>query len=220
MIKLVMFDFDGVLVDSNEAWADVYMKSASDAGLRKKITYDDLKPHYGKPYIEFFKAAFPGVEDDKHVTEKLYSSLLNLSSAEDFPSSFKQISGVKNALSELKKHFKLALGSGNSRRMLGKFMRRLGFDGYFDLVVTGDDVDNGKPHPEMLLKAVEHFDVRPEEAVYVGDAPADVVAARNAGVKSVVVLTGALSRAEAENLNPDYIVEDVTKIREAISCMS
>ncbi len=219
MIKLVMFDFDGVLVDSNEAWADVYMKSASDAGLSKKVTYDDLKPHYGKPYIEFFKAAFPGVENDKHVTEKLYNSFVSLASSDDFTLSFKPIAGVKGMLSELKKSFKLTLGSGNSRRILGKFIKKLGFDEYFDLVVAGDDVDNGKPHPDMLLKAVKHFDIEPEEAVYVGDAAADIMAAKNAGVRSIAVLTGALSRPEAENLNPDYIIEDATKIHDALSCM-
>ena len=219
MIKLVMFDFDGVLVDSNEAWADIYMKSASDAGLRKKVTYDDLKPHYVKPYIEFFKAAFPGIEDDKHVTEKLYSSFVSLSSSDDFPLSFKPISGVKSTLSELKKDFKLAVGSGNSRRILAKFLDKMGFEGYFDLVVAGDDVKNGKPHPDMLNKALDHFMIKPKEAVYVGDAAADILAAKNAGMVSIAVLTGALNRLEAENLNPDCIVEDVTKIHEALSCM-
>lgn len=219
MIKLIMFDFDGVLVDSNEAWADVYKKSASDAGLRKKITYEDLKPHYGKPYIEFFKAAFPEISDDKGVAEKLYSSFVNLSSSEELPDSFRVIPGVNDSLTKLKKNFKLALGTGNSRRIIGKFMNRLGFDKYFDLVVAGDDVVNGKPHPDMLLKALNHFNLEPDEAVYVGDAPADILAAKNAGMKSVVVLTGALSRIEAENINPDVIIEDVTKLPEVVSCL-
>ena len=89
----------------------------------------------------------------------------------------------------------------------------------FDLVVAGDDVKNGKPHPDMLLAALEHFHIEPHEAVYVGDAAADILAAKNAGMASIAVLTGALNRLEAENLNPDYIVEDVTKIHEALSCM-
>ncbi len=219
MIKLVMFDFDGVLVDSNQAWADIYDKAAKATGFEKGVAYDDIKSHYGKPYLEVLRAAYPEMTEDPAAMERMYSNFVDLSASDDFSSSFKAIKGLKRALRGMKKKFKLAVGSGNTKRMLNRFLSRFGLDEYFDLVVSGDEVRRGKPNPDMLIKAMRHFDVEPKEAVYVGDAKSDIVAAKKAGMRSVAVLTGALTREEAEMLGPDYIVEDATKVPEVLSCM-
>ncbi len=221
MIKLVMFDFDGVLVDSNRAWAEIYSKTAEATGIRKRcVKYEDIKAHYGKPYGEVIKAACPEAAEDDSVMENMYSNFVDLSSSEEFASSFDAIKGVRNSLRELKKKFKLAVGTGNSKRVINMFLSRFGMTKYFDLVVAGDDVENGKPNPDMLLKALDHFKIKPKEAVYVGDAKSDVIAAKRAGMRSVAVLTGAMSRLDAEKIDPDYIVEDATKVEEVVSCMS
>jgi HAD superfamily hydrolase (TIGR01549 family) len=219
MIKLVVFDFDGVLVDSNQAWADICDRAAKATGLEKGVAHDDLKSHYGKPYIEILRAAYPEMTDDPAAIEEMYSNFVNLSASDDFSSSFKAIKGLKRALRGMKKKFKLAVGSGNTKRMLNRFLSKFGLEEYFDLVVSGDEVRRGKPNPDMLLKAMRHFDVEPKEAVYVGDAKSDIMAARKAGMRSVAVLTGALTREEAEMLGPDYIVENATKVPEVLSCM-
>ncbi len=72
----------------------------------------------------------------------------------------------------------------------------------------------------MLLKALDHFGISPEEAVYVGDAKSDILAAKRAGMRSIAVLSGALSRTDAEELGPDEIVYDATKVPEVLACMS
>jgi phosphoglycolate phosphatase-like HAD superfamily hydrolase len=72
----------------------------------------------------------------------------------------------------------------------------------------------------MLIKALDHFGVKPEEAVYVGDAKADIMAAKSAGLVSIAVLTGALTREEAEELETDHIVDDATKVPEVLACIS
>lgn len=219
MIKLVVFDFDGVLVDSNEAWAGIYSKAAKATGMKKDIAYDDIKEHYGKPYIDVLRAAYPEITDDENTVERMYSNFLDLASSEDFGSSFRLIKGARKTLDELKGRFMLAVGSGNTKKMLNKFMRKFRLADYFRFVVTIDDVKRGKPNPDMLIKAIRHFNVKPEEAVYVGDSASDVMAAKRAGMHSVAVLTGALDKKEAMNLKPDYIVEDVSGVPEVLSCM-
>ncbi|MBN2331087.1 MAG: HAD family hydrolase [Candidatus Aenigmarchaeota archaeon] len=220
MIKVVVFDFDGVLVDSNEAWADIFNKAASSAGVKKNFTYDDIKPHYGKPYVEVFKSAHPRFRQDSGVMEAMYSNFIRLATQDDFSNSFRTIGGMKSMLGELRKRYKLAVGSGNSRRLLDKFLKKLGLMRYFDMVVGGDDVKKGKPNPDMLVKIIRHFGIQPHEGVYVGDSEADILCAKSASMKSVAVLTGALDREQAEGLGPDCILEDATKLREAIECMS
>lgn len=219
MIKVVIFDFDGVLVDSNEAWIDVLNKSTHAAGVKKKMTYDDLRKHYGKPIVEIFKSAHPRFGHDSDALEATYSRFMELASKDSLVESFNQIGGIKQTLRKLKEKYHLAVGSGNNKRLLVRFLERLGLSKYFDMVVSGDDVENGKPSPEMLQLILSHYGVKPDVAVYVGDSESDVQAAKNAHVKSVVVLTGALSREDAEQLKPDSIVQDATKLPEVLGCM-
>ena len=219
MIKAVIYDFDGVLVDSNEAWAEIYGKAMNAAGVKKKFTYDDIKHHYGKSYIEVFKGTNPKFKHNEDVLEVMYSNFLNLATKDEFLHSFNTIGGIKGSLAELKKRFKLAVGSGNSKRLLNRFLEKLGLMEYFDFVISGNDVKNGKPSPDMLLKVIEHFRIKPDEAVYVGDTTNDVIAAKRAKMRCVVVLTGALDREEAEQLKPDFIIEDATKLPEVLKCM-
>ena len=193
MIKLVVFDFDGVLVDSNQAFAQAYRSAAERAGISGDFAYDDIKCHFGKPYIEVFRNSSRLPTEDGDL-EKLYDNFVDITSSEDFTSSVKHIKGVKRSLSNLKKSVRLAVGSGNSRRMLNGLLSKLGLSRYFDLVVSGDDVKKGKPSPDMLLKAMKHFRVKPRETVYVGDSGCDIIAAKRAGMRSVAVLTGVLRR--------------------------
>jgi HAD superfamily hydrolase (TIGR01549 family) len=219
MIKVVVFDFDGVLVDSNEAWADIFSKASRSAGVKREFTYDDIRPHYGKPYMEVFKRAHPRFRHDSGMMEAMYSNFIKLATKDDFHNSFKTIGGLKSTLGKLKKRFKLAVGSGNSRRLLDRFLKRLGLYKYFDMVVSGDEVENGKPSPDLLLKIIDHFGIRPQEAVYVGDSEADITAAKRAKMRSIAVLTGALDREHAIMMKPDFVIEDAAKLGEVLECM-
>lgn len=219
MIKVVVFDFDGVLVDSNEAWAEIFNKAANSAGVKKDFTYDDIKPHYGKPYVEVFKSAHPRFRHDSGVMEAMYSNFIKLASKDDFSNSFGTIAGMKSSLRELRKKYKLAVGSGNCRRLLEKFLKQLGLIEYFEMVISADDVEKGKPYPDMLIKVIEHFGIKPSEGVYVGDSEADIICAKRAKMRSVAVMTGALSREQAEDLNPDCILDDATELGEVLECM-
>jgi len=219
MIKLVIFDFDGVLVDSNESWADVLTKASKASGLDGKFTFDDIKDHAGKPYVEVFKASHPKHADNEKLLDTLYSHFIKIASTDEFVESFKSIKGIKRSLASLGKKYTLAVCSGNSRNLLKYFIDKMGFSRYFRLLVSVDDVKRGKPHPDMLLKTLKHFGVSPKYAVYIGDSESDVMAAKSAGVRSIVVLTGALDRQQAEDLSPDFIVDDVTRVEGVLKCM-
>ncbi len=216
MIKVIIFDFDGVLVDSNEAWIGIFNKASKAAGVRRSFTYEDIRPHYGKPYIEVFRSAHPKFRESDNVLDLMYANFMDLANSDDFTDSFRPISGIKGVLGKLSKKCRLAVGSGNSNRILNRFLKKLGLRKYFDFVVGGDQVKRGKPNPDMLLKIMNHFNVSPDEAVYVGDSMSDIIAAKRAKMKSVAVLTGALSREQAEELRPDFILDNATQVQEVL----
>jgi len=92
-------------------------------------------------------------------------------------------------------------------------LKYLDVNDVFDLIIGINDVKKSKPDPEMLLKAIEHFGVKPKETLFVADAPNDIIAGKKAGVKIAVVLTGVLDRKRAEKLGINFIFEDVTKLK-------
>ncbi|MBU4341263.1 MAG: HAD-IA family hydrolase, partial [Candidatus Altiarchaeota archaeon] len=107
---------------------------------------------------------------------------------------------------------KLAIATGNERSFLDRTMDYLNLDGLFDLTLCAEDVENSKPAPDIVLKAVEFFQVDKGDALFVGDAKSDILAAKGAGVTSVAVLSGVLDKEGAEELKPDFIVDDILDI--------
>jgi len=88
-------------------------------------------------------------------------------------------------------------------------LHREGLIGYFAAAVTGGDVEPRKPDPEVLLECAAALGVEPPEAVYVGDTPLDIAAAKAAGMAAVAVLTGAGDSALLSRSGPDRIIASV-----------
>jgi pyrophosphatase PpaX len=87
-----------------------------------------------------------------------------------------------------------------------------GFDGLFEVIVTADDVEKHKPHPEPVLRALELLNSTAEETVFVGDSPHDMASGRAAGVKTAAALWGPFSREALEPHQPDYWFTEPSEI--------
>ncbi|MDR7317816.1 phosphoglycolate phosphatase-like HAD superfamily hydrolase [Brevibacillus nitrificans] len=85
-------------------------------------------------------------------------------------------------------------------------MREWKLDGYFEIVITGDDVSDPKPHPEGILLAMQKLGADPRETIYVGDSDDDVIAGRAAGLQTVGVNWPAVTQFDPA---PDYLFTDV-----------
>lgn len=205
MLKAIIFDFDGVIVKSNYPGARVLEKILLEHGV--KMSAKQLFPHYG----EHPRHILQEMLHRNHI-EKIVLDYKKIMTSREYVRRVRTVKGAKRALSALKRKYKLALASGAVKVSLWKVLNHIAARKDFSVVLSGDDVKLGKPHPELLLKALKRLKVSRGEAVYVCDAPNDVLAARRAGVKSVVVLTGVLNRKTAKKLKPDYIISDITKL--------
>jgi HAD superfamily hydrolase (TIGR01509 family) len=95
---------------------------------------------------------------------------------------------IQRLLKGLKaKNYKLAIVTGKGRKCFDISMEELELESYFDLVVTGDDVEKAKPHPEGILKVLEELHVKKSEAMFIGDSNADIEAGKRAGVLTIGV---------------------------------
>lgn len=212
VFKLIIFDLDGVLWISNDAHVDVCMKALRAAGIRAKIDSKALTYFFGLPYREVLKA----VMGDEYTPEKLETAFIEqqkLIYSDSFFSKVEEVDGVKELLADLKgRGIKLAVASGNERAFLDKAIEYLKLSSVFDVVVSADDVARSKPDPEMLQKAMSAVKVKPNQTLFVGDARNDVLAAKNAKVTSAIVLTGVLNAVEAEELDPEFILDSVLDV--------
>jgi len=178
----VIFDMDGVLVDSYRAHFDSWNRMAASHGL--SVTEQQFAATFGRTTREIIKVLWPGRASDEEIPawddekEQAYRDILQ----ESFP----EMPGAAALLEALHEGgFALAIGSSGPPENVA--VVRTCLPDLFDAAVTADDVTHGKPHPEVFLKASMKMQVRPERCAVVEDAPAGVAAARAAGMAAIAI---------------------------------
>ncbi len=103
----------------------------------------------------------------------------------------------------------LAVASNRPAETAALLIKILEIEVYFDRVLTGEEVAQPKPAPDILIALLDYFQVSREEAVYVGDMDIDAETGAAAGVKTVIVVTGSSTREEIETARPDLILDSL-----------
>jgi phosphoglycolate phosphatase len=123
------------------------------------------------------------------------------------------LKGIEGTLKKLKKsQLKLAIASTDTHKRTVESFKALNMASIFDVIVGSDDVQNGKPSPDMILTILKATDCRPEATVVVGDSMSDMQMGRNAGVQACIgVLMGSAKKEELEQ-TADAVVDSVAKL--------
>lgn len=108
----------------------------------------------------------------------------------------------------------LAIFTGKGRRTAMITLEALHIDKYFDMIVSGSDVERHKPHHEGIVKVIESYGLDPAEVMMVGDAVSDVMASRAAGVKVAAVLWDAYDKEGVLKAEADYVFNSVDEMLE------
>ncbi len=177
-VKVVAFDCDGVMFDSVQSNMDYY---------------NSILNHFGKPQMTPGQFAHAHMHTANEVLGNLFDDPETLEAAHVFRKKMSYwpfIKGMKiepdlkDLLKKIRPKYKTAIATNRSDTMQGILVEH-GLGGFFDFVVCALDVKNPKPHPESLIKILDHFDIKPFEAIYVGDSVLDEMAAKGAGVTLV-----------------------------------
>ena len=206
MIKAVVFDVDGVLIDSSDIIVKAYQETARKLGFEVP-SRQEVIDLMGRPLEEITRALWPNGDIQLYMKE--YRRLFM-----DEDLVIPIIDGALNAVRKIRKYgLESGLVTGKIKYFVEKHLKEAGFDlNAFEAIASFETTRKHKPDPEPLLYVINKLHVRPEEAVYVGDAISDYECARNAEVKYVAVLTGSLKRAELEELGVKNIIESVVDL--------
>ncbi|WP_292391243.1 HAD family hydrolase [Methanosarcina sp. UBA5] len=205
MLKAIIFDVDGVLVDSMRFQADAWVKAFKEVGIT--ITREDIYELEGSNNRRLIKSIFEkaGKEPEPWHLEQLPEKKRE---ALEFDR-IKPFEGILDCLKALKRHFKLALVSGSHTDTVNKVVNKY-FSNYFDVIITGSDLERGKPDPDPYLKALENLYLTKNECIVIENAPLGITAAKRAGLYCVAVA----SMLEPEKIeHADLVLEDHAALR-------
>ncbi|MFT4176841.1 MAG: HAD family phosphatase [Luteolibacter sp.] len=220
-LEAVIFDFDGVVVDSHHAHERSWFELAAELG--ETLTYEQFHETFGQrnesiiPWLGWADAMdhakIRRLGDRKEV---LYRAILEKEGIVPLP-------GVVALLKKLgEAGIPTAVGTSAPRANIECVFRLLGLADDFREISASEDVSRGKPDPEVFLKAAAKLKVKPENCVVIEDAHAGIRAARAGGMKAVAVTTTHDADALAREM-PDLVVDsldelDVERLGKLFAC--
>ena len=206
--KGILLDLDGTIVDSREAYVEAVKTAFSVLG--QKVAAAEVAMEIPKrleqnlPINDLVK----GMDTQKFLD--LYLNAYYKFTA----TKSKPMPKIAVTLRKLSSKAALALITMRyvPKENVIKELENFGLAKYFQHVITAFDTHTPKPSPEALIKCAKKFGVQPCECLVVGDSVADIKAGKNAGAKTVAVLSGIFSREELEREKPDLILKNVNKL--------
>ncbi|MFZ6027908.1 MAG: HAD family hydrolase [Chloroflexota bacterium] len=199
MLKAIIFDLDGVLVNS-----EPLMRYAFTESYRRVIGA-------GEPpidaYLENMGVAFPQIMDQLGLPHEMWQPFReicqkNLERVTLFPEVVDLLEWAQS------RGIKCSILTGKDRERTLELLAHFGLQHYFDAVIASDQLCRSKPDPEGMLRSLDLLSCAPEEAVMIGDAVSDVECAHNANVRAIAVTWGIKPERIQTLCCPDYIVHD------------
>lgn len=201
-MKTYLFDLDGTLLDSIELILKSFHHTARVHGRPERSDADWLVG-IGTPLrVQLSRMASSDEELDALLeTYREYNLEHHDAMAKPYP-------GIIEVVRTLHRNeAKLALVTSKLSRGANRGLRLLGVEEEFRVRVCADDVVQGKPNPEPVLKALSALDASPSDAIFIGDSNHDIEAGRRAGVETAAVSWGPFAREALEAAGPSHWIE-------------
>ncbi len=185
MIKGIIFDMDGLMIDTEKLLSRFWQESARLHGF--EMTHEDvlgirsLAAKYAEPKL---RAKFGENFDYRSVRAKR----IELMNAYILENGIEVKSGLVELLAFLKsRRYKIAVATATDLARTTMYLNKIGIFGDFDKIICGSMVENGKPQPDIYLKACEELSLEPCECVALEDSPNGILAAHRAGCKPIMI---------------------------------
>lgn len=211
MIKAVIFDMDGVIIDSEGVYLEYQLEFAKKKNPNVKL--EDLYPMVGATKQECWEVV-ERVVSNGQTWEQLRTEFRqrDIYSEIDYRSIYRL--EVTDTLKQLKEAgFRLALASSTHLELVERVLKENGIRHYFEAVVSGEQFKKSKPDPEIYLYTAGQLKLKPEECLAVEDSTIGITAAHRAGLKIAAVID---TRYGFDQSLADYKLNQVKEVLEAV----
>ncbi|MHC1695772.1 MAG: HAD family hydrolase [Eubacteriales bacterium] len=211
MYKLIIFDMDGVLVDSEPAITLAAMESLQERGITAQ--YDDFKPYTGMGDDLFIGGVSEkyGLPYELSMKARAYEIYMERTDrVEVYPDSLRLLKELRD------EGYALAVASASDLVKVKVNLKRIGVEPEFlNALVTGSDVERKKPDPEIFLKAAKKAGFEPSDCLVVEDALSGAMAAKSAGMTCATVTT-SFDADRLRAAGADYVADRLYGVKEFI----
>lgn len=207
--KLVLFDFDGTLMDTEQAIIQSYRELFRHYRSEEEFTKEKQISVLGPSLYDMITSFFP--DEDVEVLQKEYRAYQNEHLKEliqPMPNAIELLEWLKE------KGYVVGIVTARRKDSLEHILELFNMKEYFDVLIGYYDVQKQKPDPEGILKAIG--DTQYEEVYYVGDSVGDILAGKNAGVKTIAYLWMEERKEVLRNSDADYYIEDLLEVRDIV----
>jgi pyrophosphatase PpaX len=200
MIKNIIFDMDGTLIDTNDLIIHTLNETAKKF-IGRMLTKKELNSILGHFLEEQMKLI--SKNNDYKVMAKYYGEVYT----KNQDKMTKEFPGIKDTLKKLKElNCGLAIVSAKAMEGVMHGIEFLGIEKYIDVVVSASDVKKHKPDPEPLFMGMKKLGATKDDTLFIGDSPIDLQCGKNAGVKTVLVDWTIFPDEILNKHEPDYII--------------
>jgi HAD superfamily hydrolase (TIGR01509 family) len=214
MIEAVVFDLDGVLVQSEELWDAARKELAEEHGIEWPGDATDAMMGMSSKEWSRYMHDEVGVPDPPEEINRRVLAWVEKRYREDLP----WIPGAREAVRRIGERFPLGIATSSNREIVDIVVELGGFEDLLKVTVSSEEVDKGKPAPDVYLEATRRMGVDPRETAAVEDSTNGLLAAEAAGMRVIAIPNDAHPPAEKglkvadvvldsiENLNPGVVV--------------
>jgi 16S rRNA pseudouridine516 synthase len=212
--RAVIFDLDGVLADSEPWWNQIDTKLLAEYGVTYRGEYHRNVLGVSYPLaIEFFKKTFSLTVPAEEMMRRRGEI-----ATEFFANNVGLFPGTKGVLKELRRlSLRLALATSSVSASARPFLDRHHLTPLFDVVVTGDEVEQGKPAPDIYLRTAEKLSISANACLVIEDSLSGIGAAKAARMRVVAIPDRRFVDPGDYERQADYLIDDLSKIPALIS---
>lgn len=206
----VLFDLDGTILDTNELIIASFLHALKGT-VDESFSREHIIPSMGAPLEDQMKR-FSGLEKVDHLIDAYRE--VNLRLHDEYVKLFDQVEEVLAALH--RENIKLGVVTTKMRLTTDRGLAFTNIAKYMDTVITIDDVQHAKPHPEPVLKAIEALGADPNRTLMVGDSTMDIESGVNAGVTTVGVAWSLKGGQVLRDAGAHYIIQTMDELMDIV----
>jgi HAD superfamily hydrolase (TIGR01509 family) len=212
MIEAIVFDLDGILIDSEHVWDEVRQELADERGGRwNENASRDMMGMSSLEWSRYMRDVVGLSEEPEEISAEVVRRL-----EDRYRRELPLIPGAEQAVQRLAARWPLALASSSNRELIDLVLESSGLGRYFEASVSSEEVARGKPAPDVFLEAARRLGVGPTSCAAVEDSENGILAAKAAGMRTIAIPNPHYPPHEDALAAADVVIASIEELTPAI----